>query len=83
MSGLVLLLILVSAALHPLREFYIKGDATPEGVTLAVNICFGVLAGIHVFVEGMDPWTALQVWPMRKPFGRLSQRYICSPCLSS
>ena len=64
MSGLILILVLVSAALHPLREFYIKGDSTPEGVTLAVNIYFGLLAGIHVFIEGMDPWTAFEVWPM-------------------
>ena len=55
MSGLVLVLVLASAALHPFREFYIKGNSTPEGVTLAVNICFGLLAGIHVFIEGMDP----------------------------
>ena len=64
MSGFILLLVLVSAALHPVREFYIKGDPTPEGVTLAVNIWFGVLAGTHVFVAGIDPWEAFQVWPM-------------------
>ena len=64
MSGLVLVLVLASAALHPLREFYIKGDSTPEGVSLAVNIWFGVLAGAHVFVAGLDPWMAFQAWPM-------------------
>ncbi len=64
MSGLILFLVLGSAALHPLREFCIKGDSTPEGVTLAVNIWFGILAGIHVFTAGMDPWTAFEVWPM-------------------
>ena len=64
MSGLILFLVLGSAALHPLREFYIKGDATPEGVTLAVNIWFWVLAGAHVFIADMDPWTAFEVWPM-------------------
>ena len=64
MSGLVLFLILMSAALHPLREFFIKGDSSPEGVTLAVNIWFWVLAGAHVFIADMDPWTAFEVWPM-------------------
>ena len=64
MSGLILVLVLASAALHPIREFLIKGDSTPEGVTLAVNIWFGILAGTHVFIAGLDPWTAFQVWPM-------------------
>ena len=64
MSGLILVLVLFSAALHPLREFFIKGDSTPEGVTVAVNIWFGILAGLHVFIGGMDPWTAFEVWPM-------------------
>ena len=64
MSGLVLFLILMSAALHPLREFFIKGDPSPEGVTVAVIIWFWVLAGIQVFTAAMDPWTAFEVWPM-------------------
>ena len=64
MSGLILFLVLVSATLHPLREFFIKGDSSPEGVTIAVNIWFWVLAGAHVFIADMDPWTAFEVWPM-------------------
>ena len=64
MSGLILFLVVASAALHPLREFYIKGDATPEGLTLAVNIWFWILAAVHVFAVGMDPWAAFEVWPM-------------------
>ena len=48
MSGLVLVLVLASAALHPLREFYIKGDSTPEGVSLAVNIWFVDLFSIYL-----------------------------------
>jgi len=63
-TGLILVMVLSSAALHPLREFYIKGDATPEGVTLAVNIWFLLLAGLHVLVTDMDPWAALKVWPL-------------------
>jgi len=63
-SGIILVLVLTSAALHPLREFFIKGDATPEGVTLAVNIWFFILAGGQVFATGQDPWAALEVWPM-------------------
>jgi uncharacterized membrane protein len=50
--------------LHPLREFCIKGTTTPEGITLAVVIQFWVLAGLHTWFEGHDPWSAFQVWPM-------------------
>ena len=63
MTATILTLVLASATLHPLREFFIKGDATPSGVTLAVVFQFCVLAGIHTWAEGTDPWTAFRVWP--------------------
>ncbi len=63
MTATILILVLVSAALHPLREFFIKGDATPSGVTLAVVIQFCLLAGLQTWIEGADPWIAFQVWP--------------------
>jgi drug/metabolite transporter (DMT)-like permease len=63
MTTTIVALVLLSAAIHPLREFFIKGDATPEGVTLAVVILFGVLAGLHGWFAGVDPWTAFEVWP--------------------
>ena len=64
MTPTIVALVLVSAALHPLREFCIKGNATPEGVALAVFIQFFVLAGLHTWIQGYDPWSAFQVWPM-------------------
>lgn len=63
MTATILILVLVSAALHPLREFFIKGDATPSGVTLAVVVQFCLLAGLQTWIEGADPWIAFQVWP--------------------
>ncbi len=63
MTATILALVLASAALHPLREFFIKGDATPSGVTLAVVFQFCILAGLQTWIEGTDPWTAFQVWP--------------------
>ena len=63
MTSTILILVLASAALHPLREAFIKGDATPSGVTLAVVIHFCLLAGLQTWVEGSDPWVAFQVWP--------------------
>ena len=63
MTATILILVLASAVLHPIREFIIKGDATPTGVTLAVVIHFCLLAGIQTWFEGADPWLAFQVWP--------------------
>ena len=63
MTITIIILVLASAFLHPLREFFIKGDATPSGVTLAVVIQFCILAGLQVWIEGADPWAAFQVWP--------------------
>jgi drug/metabolite transporter (DMT)-like permease len=63
MTATILVLVLASAALHPLREFFIKGDATPSGVTLAVVLQFCILAGLQTWITGSDPWAAFQVWP--------------------
>ncbi|MDH3581680.1 MAG: DMT family transporter [Hyphomicrobiales bacterium] len=63
MTTTIVALVLISAAMHPLREYFIKSDATPEGVTLAVVFQFGVFAGIHAWVLGVDPWISFKVWP--------------------
>ena len=63
MTATILALVLISAFIHPLREFFIKADATPEGVTLAVVFQFGVISGIHAWILGVDPWAAFKVWP--------------------
>ena len=64
MTPTIVALVLVSAVLHPLREFFIKGNTTPEGVILAVIIQTCVLAGLHAWFEGQDPWSTFRVWPM-------------------
>ena len=63
MTATILALVLASSALHPLREFFIKGDATPSGVTLAVVFQFCILAGLQTWIEDADIRTAFQVWP--------------------
>ena len=63
MTATILALVLASSALHPLREFFIKGDATPSGVTLAVVFQFWILAGLQTWIEDADIRTAFQVWP--------------------
>lgn len=64
MTPTIIALVFVSAALHPIREFFIKGNTTPVGVILAVAIQTCVLAGLHAWFEGQDPWSVFRVWPM-------------------
>ena len=54
MTATIIILVLASATLHPLREFVIKGDATPSGVSLAVVVHWCLLAGIQTWFEGAD-----------------------------
>lgn len=64
MTLIVLVLVFVSAGLHPLREFFIKGSPTPEGIVFAVIINFGILSAAHLAVSGVDPLSAIEVWPL-------------------
>ena len=64
MDPVVVMLVIGSAVLHPVREVYIKDNAYPEGLAYAVMAMFAVLAGIHVAAAGSDPWAALEVWPL-------------------
>ena len=64
MTLTILVLVLVSSGLHPLREFIIKGSPTPEGVTLSATINYGVLSAAHLAVSGVDPLSAIEVWPL-------------------
>ena len=43
MSSTVLVLVVISAGLHPLRELFIKGSSTPEGIVFVVIVYFGIL----------------------------------------
>ena len=59
-----ILFILISAAVHPLREFWLKGNSDPESMALAVVSVFTLLAGIHATAMGLDLASALSVWPL-------------------
>lgn len=63
MTPIILILVLFSAALHPLREFLVKGDQAPSGIALAVVIQWCCLAGFQTWLDGNDPWIALEVYP--------------------
>ncbi|MFQ5937936.1 MAG: EamA family transporter [Acidiferrobacterales bacterium] len=64
MDLVVTVLVLASAAMHPLRELWIKDDVYPEGLTFAVILLFGVLAALHTLALGVDVRSVLAVWPL-------------------
>ncbi len=60
----IIAVILLSAALHPFREFWIKGNSGPESLTLAVVSVFTVLAAGHTAALGLDLTSVVSVWPL-------------------
>ena len=63
METTVVLLVLISAVLHPLREFWIKGNSRPEGLTLGVTFMFAAMPLSYALAMGIDVFSALSVWP--------------------
>ena len=64
MSISIVLLVVISALLHPLRVFLIKGDSTPEGLTLSVVIIFGCMSFFQIILMGINPWKVFEIWPL-------------------
>ncbi len=64
MSLPVLFLVIFSALLHPVRVFLIKGDNTPEGLTLSVVIIFGFMSFFQIILMGINPWKVFEIWPL-------------------
>ena len=63
MEPVIAILVILSAVIHPLRDFFIKDNRYPEGLTFSVIAMFGILSGVQVFLTGANPWAALTVWP--------------------
>jgi len=59
---MVVLLAMGSAALHPLKEVFIKHNAYPEGLCLAFMSIWTLIAGIHAWVLGLDFMSVIPVW---------------------
>ena len=64
MSISIIFLVVVSSLLHPLRVFLIKGDNTPEGLTLSVVIIFGFMSFFQIILMGINPWEVFEIWPL-------------------
>lgn len=57
-------LVLVSAAIHPWREFFIKRSAYPEGLCLAVMMSMMAFSALHAVILGVDLMSIRAVWPL-------------------
>lgn len=64
MDPLIALMVLASAALHPLWNALIKNDGSPEGGFLALACTLFLLGGGQALVTGVDLLAALQHWPL-------------------
>ena len=64
MDPVLAMLVLVSAALHPLWNALIKRDPRPEGAFLGVMVVLVVLGGAHALIAGYDLLAARRVWPL-------------------
>ena len=62
MSISIVFLVVISSLLHPLRIFLIKGDSTPEGLTLSVVIIFGFMSFFQIILMGINPWKVFEIW---------------------
>lgn len=63
MEPFIVLLVLVSAALHPVWNASVKRDERPEGAMLAIIILTGLIAGGHALLAGYDLMAIGRVWP--------------------
>lgn len=58
------LLVLLSAALHPLWNALIKRDARPEGAFIAMIVMLIVISGAHALIAGYDLLSIGLVWEL-------------------
>ena len=56
------IMVLVSAALHPLWNAMIKRDAVPEGAFVGNAVMLLLLAGAHSLIGGYDLLAITQIW---------------------
>lgn len=63
-SSTIVLLALLSAALHPVRDLVLKDAPFRESAYLGVNVTWVACAAIHTALTGADPLSPLAHWPL-------------------
>ncbi len=56
-------MVLLSAALHPVRDLVLKGSTYGESAYLGVALIWIACALLQLALLGLDPWAAAKVWP--------------------
>lgn len=64
MDPTVVVIVLTSAALHPLWNAAVKDDDRPEGAFIGLVVMLMLLAGGHAVVAGHDLTEIVRVWPL-------------------
>jgi len=60
----IVLLVLASAALHPLWNLLIKKDSNPDSAFLSMYISISVVAGLHGLLTGSQFWLSSDQWQL-------------------
>ncbi|NIR31377.1 MAG: EamA family transporter [Gammaproteobacteria bacterium] len=56
-------MVLLSAAVHPVRDLVLKGSAYAESAYLGVTLTWVACAALQIGLLDLDPWAAAKVWP--------------------
>jgi drug/metabolite transporter (DMT)-like permease len=62
MDPLIAVMVLVSAALHPIRDTILRSDPHPADAYLGIIVAVTVFSGTHVLLSGADLASITEVW---------------------
>lgn len=64
MTSEILMMVILSAVLHPLWNLLMKRDAHPERAYIILMVGSGLFALAHAVISGADLWAAREVWTL-------------------
>lgn len=62
MNLLIAVIVLVSAALHPIRDTILRSDPRPADAYLGMIVAVALFSGMHVLISGADLGSITKVW---------------------
>ncbi len=62
MSPLIAVMVLVSAALHPIRDTILRSDRRPADAYLGIIVAVAFFSSMHVWLSGADLTSIVKVW---------------------
>jgi drug/metabolite transporter (DMT)-like permease len=64
LEPLVAIIVLLSAALHPVRDTILRGDPRPSTAYTAIILVVMLVSAIHVLSTGKNLLSVIEVWPL-------------------